>query len=126
MVSLTFTSALVAAVMMMTASAEGSDDFWSTVTTPSAVASPTTTLPAHAMETMGCFETGTPLSNFGYYEYQSPGNCQFLCLQEGKNVLGLANGVDCWCGDMVPAEEWKVENSTCDTTCAGTDKELCT
>ncbi|KAF1362538.1 hypothetical protein EJ07DRAFT_163772 [Lizonia empirigonia] len=77
------------------------------------------------METIGCFETGTPLSNFGYYEFQSPGNCQLVCIEEGKNVLGLANGVDCWCGDKIPAKDWQVDNSTCSTTCQGTDQELC-
>ncbi|KAF3047495.1 hypothetical protein E8E12_009019 [Didymella heteroderae] len=125
MVSLKFTSALVAAAMMMMASAQESDDFWSTVTTPSAIASPTTTLPASAMSTIGCFETGTPLSNYGFYEFQSPGNCQLVCIENGKNVLGLANGVDCWCGDKIPAKDWQVDNSTCGTTCGGTDKELC-
>lgn len=126
MVSFTFTSAFVAAAMMMMASAQDSSDaFWGTVTTPSAVASPTTTLPANAMETIGCFETGTPLSNFGYYAFQSPGNCQLVCIEEGKNVLGLANGVDCWCGNEIPAKEWQVDNSTCSTTCKGTDQELC-
>lgn len=126
MVSLKFTSALVATAMMMIASAQKSDDFWSTVTTPSAVASPTTTLAASAMETIGCFETGTPLTNYGYYKFQSPGNCQLLCIEEGKDVLGLSNGFDCWCGDKIPAEDWQVDNSTCGTTCGGTDKELCT
>ncbi|KAF9701657.1 hypothetical protein EKO04_000718 [Ascochyta lentis] len=126
MVSFTFTSAFVAAAMMMMASAqETSDAFWGTVTTPSAIASPTTTLPASAMETIGCFETGTPLSNYGFYEYQSPGNCQLVCIENGKKVLGLANGVDCWCGDKIPAKEWQVPNSTCGTTCGGTTDELC-
>ncbi|KAF2630085.1 hypothetical protein BU25DRAFT_456493 [Macroventuria anomochaeta] len=126
MVSFNFTSALAAAAMMMMASAqETSDAFWGTVTTPSAIASPTTTLPASAMQTIGCFETGTPLSNYGFYEYQSPGNCQLVCIEEGKNVLGLANGVDCWCGDKIPATEWQVSNDTCSTTCAGTKDELC-
>ncbi|KAH6637613.1 hypothetical protein C7974DRAFT_144866 [Boeremia exigua] len=125
MVSFSFTSALAAAAMLMVASAQSSDDFWSTVTTPSAIASPTTTLPASAMSTIGCFETGTPLSNYGFYKYQSPGNCQLVCIENGKNVLGLANGVDCWCGDKIPAKDWQVDNSTCSTTCGGTDKELC-
>lgn len=126
MVSFKLTSALVATAMMMMASAQDSDDFWSTVTTPSAIATPTTTLPANAMSTIGCFETGTPLSNYGFYEYQSPGNCQFVCIENGKNVLGLSNGVDCWCGDKIPAKEWQVPNSTCSTTCGGTKEELCT
>jgi cell wall integrity and stress response component len=128
MVSFSFTSALAAAAMMMTttmASTQEVDAFWSTVTTPTAVASPTTTLPANAMETIGCFEIGTPLTNYGSYRYQSPGNCQFLCLQEGKNVLGLSNGFDCWCGDKIPAEDWKVDNGTCSTTCGGGDVDIC-
>jgi cell wall integrity and stress response component len=111
--------------MMASAQDTTSDAFWGTVTTPSAIASPTTTLPASAMSTIGCFETGTPLSNYGYYEFQSPGNCQLVCIENGKNVLGLSNGVDCWCGDKIPALDWQVDNSTCGTTCGGTDKEMC-
>lgn len=125
MVSFSFTSALAAAAMLMTVSAQSSDDFWSTVTTPTAVASPTTTIAANAMETIGCFETGTPLVNYGTYKFQSPGNCQFVCLEHGKNILGLSNGIDCWCGDKVPAQDWKVDNSSCTTTCSGTKLENC-
>jgi cell wall integrity and stress response component len=77
------------------------------------------------MQTIGCFDVGTPLDNYGTFDFQSPGNCQFLCLQEGKNVLGLSNGYDCWCGDEIPAKDWQTDNSTCDTTCPGTDKEKC-
>lgn len=125
MVSFSFTSALAAAALMMTASAQSSDDFWSTVTTPSAIASPTVTLPANAMSTIGCFETGTPLQNYGYYNFQSPGNCQFVCLEHQKDVLGLSNGVDCWCGDLIPAKDWQVDNSSCNTGCKGTKDATC-
>ncbi|KAF3004918.1 hypothetical protein E8E13_006908 [Curvularia kusanoi] len=125
MVSFSFTSALAAAAMLMTVSAQSSDDFWSTVTTPTAVASPTTTIAANAMQTIGCFETGTPLVNYGTYKFQSPGNCQFVCLEHGKNILGLSNGIDCWCGDKVPAKDWQVDNSSCTTTCSGTKLENC-
>jgi len=125
MVSFSFTCILAAAAMVMTASAQSSEDFWSTVTTPSAIASPTTTLPANAMSTIGCFETGTPLENYGYYNFQSPGNCQFLCIEHNKNVLGLSNGVDCWCGDKIPAKEWQVDNSSCNTQCKGTSDFKC-
>lgn len=125
MVSFSFTCVLAAAAMVMTVSAQSSEDFWSTVTTPSAIASPTTTLPANAMSTIGCFETGTPLENYGYYNFQSPGNCQFLCIEHNKNVLGLSNGVDCWCGDKIPAKEWQVDNSSCNTQCKGTSDFKC-
>jgi cell wall integrity and stress response component len=40
--------------------------------------------------------------------------------------MGLSDGVNCWCGDEIPALEWRVDNKTCDTTCAGDKTVGCT
>jgi cell wall integrity and stress response component len=39
--------------------------------------------------------------------------------------MALTNGKDCWCGDLVPALQFKRPNSECDTPCAGFDKDTC-
>jgi cell wall integrity and stress response component len=125
MVLIRFVSALAAASMLLTASA--ADDTPTTTTSiKKHITTPTTTIAASEMTTIGCYETGTPLENHGDYNFRSPGNCQLVCLQEGKNVMGLSDGVNCWCGDQIPADEWKVDNKTCDTTCSGDKTVNCT
>lgn len=122
MVLIRLTSALAAAAVLLTAAA--ADDTPST-TIKNHITTPTTTKPASAMNSIGCFETGTPLENHGDYNFQSPGNCQLVCLQEGKNVMGLSDGVNCWCGDQIPPKSSQTDNGTCSTTCGGDDRSLC-
>jgi cell wall integrity and stress response component len=120
-----FTAALAAASMMLGAVADDNP----TPTTTSIkkhITTPTTTIAASEMTSIGCYATGIPLENHGDYNFRSPGNCQLVCLQEGKNVMGLSDGVNCWCGDEIPAKEWQVDNKTCDTTCAGDKTVGCT
>jgi cell wall integrity and stress response component len=122
MVLIKFVSVLAAASMLLTVAA---DDTPST-TIKNPITTPTVTKPANAMVSVGCFATPTPLESHGRYEFQSPGNCQLVCLQENKNVMGLSDGENCWCGDKLPAKSWQVPNSTCDTTCNGDKTTLCT
>ncbi|KAF2685611.1 hypothetical protein K458DRAFT_15075 [Lentithecium fluviatile CBS 122367] len=123
MLSIRFVSALAAtASLLSVASAESSSMSASKVVT---ITEPTTTLPASAMETIGCFATGVPLEDHGSGEFASPGKCQLICLQLNKNILGLSEGTNCWCGDLVPPESTKTDNSSCSTTCSGTDKAIC-
>ncbi|KAH9880049.1 hypothetical protein J1614_002074 [Plenodomus biglobosus] len=123
MVYIRLASVLAAASLLLTAAAQ--DD---TTAAPSStviknpITTPTTTLPASAMTSVGCFETATPLENHGPYEFQTPGNCQLVCISLNKNVMALSDGENCWCGDQIPAEEWQTDNSTCTTPCRG-DKE---
>ncbi|EOA89608.1 uncharacterized protein SETTUDRAFT_159209 [Exserohilum turcica Et28A] len=120
MVSFSLTSALVAASMVMAVSADSG-----TKTIKNPITTPTVTLPASAMTSVGCFATGIPLENHGPYNFQSPGNCQLVCLQLDKNVMGLSDGENCWCGDEIPAKAWQVKNETCSTTCSGDDTTGC-
>jgi cell wall integrity and stress response component len=122
MVLIRFASALAAASILLTAAA---DDTPST-TIKNPITTPTVTLRASALVEIGCFATGTPLENHGPYDFRSPGNCQLVCLQENKNVMGLSDGVNCWCGDKIPAAEWKTDNSSCSTKCSGDDRWKCT
>ncbi|KAL5113941.1 WSC domain [Pleosporales sp. CAS-2024a] len=121
MVVIRFVSALAAATMALSAAAQDSPS--STIKDP--ITTPTIIKPASAMSTIGCFATGTPLENHGPYNFQSPGNCQLVCLQLNKNVLGLSDGTDCWCGDYIPPKSAQAPNSTCSTTCSGDGVSNC-
>ncbi|KAF2033338.1 hypothetical protein EK21DRAFT_109135 [Setomelanomma holmii] len=120
MVLVRFATALAAASMLLTAAADTA-----TPTIKNPITTPTITKPASALVDIGCFATGTPLENHGNYDFQSPGNCQLVCLQENKAVMGLSDGVNCWCGDLIPAKAWQVDNSSCETTCSGDDRWKC-
>lgn len=121
MVLTRFVSALAAASLLLNAAAQDTPS--TTIKDP--ITTPTVTLPASALVEIGCFATGTPLENHGAYQFQSPGNCQLVCLSLGKNVMGLSDGENCWCGDLKPAKQWQVSNDTCDTTCGGDKRVRC-
>lgn len=89
------------------------------------IPTPTKEVEASAIVSIGCFKTSTPLDDHGPYKYQSEGNCQRICIGLEKDVMGLSDGTNCWCGDLIPGEDARVRNETCDTTCAGTDEYLC-
>jgi cell wall integrity and stress response component len=125
MVLIRLVSALAAASVLLTGVA--ADDTPTTTTgIKNHITTPTVTKPASEMVSIGCFETGTPLENHGDYNFRSPGNCQLVCLQENKNVMALSDGINCWCGDEIPAKDWQVANNTCDTTCSGDKTVQCT
>jgi len=124
MVYIRLASVLAAVSMVMMAAAkEKPTPTWATVTDP--ITTPTKTLGASAMVSIGCFETGIPLENHGSFNFQSPGNCQLVCIEQNKPVMGLSNGEECWCGDEIPAKEWQIKNETCGTTCSGDKTWTC-
>ncbi|KAF1843654.1 uncharacterized protein K460DRAFT_378747 [Cucurbitaria berberidis CBS 394.84] len=120
MVLIRFTSAIAAASMLLLAAA---DETPTPIKNP--ITTPTVTLPAREIVEIGCFQTGVPLENHGDYIYRSPGNCQLVCLEQGKNVMGLSDGENCWCGDKKPPKSSQIDNSTCDTTCSGDKTVRC-
>jgi len=77
------------------------------------------------MTSQGCYKSGEPLEDHGSYVFQSPGNCQPICVLLQKPVMGLVDGSNCWCGDLLPALSDKVDNGNCDTPCNGYDKVNC-
>lgn len=120
MISTTFVSAIAAAAMLSMTSAQSSAS-----SSVDLIPTPTVTLPANAMSDIGCFETGVPLQDHGPYDFQSPGNCQLICIMLDKPVMGLTDGTNCWCGDLIPPESAQGQNSSCDTDCSGTDQNKC-
>jgi cell wall integrity and stress response component len=124
MVSIRFASVLAVATMALRGvAADPPPEPSQTVKNP--ITTPTVILAASAMTDIGCFETGVPLENHGHFQFRSPGNCQLVCLELDKDVMGLSDGENCWCGDLIPPEDSKVNNSTCSTTCRGDDTSLC-
>jgi cell wall integrity and stress response component len=117
MVYIRLASVFAAASMVAMAAAADTEPTPTKIKNP--ITTPTVTVPASAMTSVGCFETGTPLENHGEYGFQSPGNCQLVCLEQKKDVMGLSNGKECWCGDEIPAKEWQIKNETCGTPCSG-------
>ncbi|KAH7393839.1 hypothetical protein DE146DRAFT_616980 [Phaeosphaeria sp. MPI-PUGE-AT-0046c] len=120
MVLIRIASVLAAASVLLTAVAQ---DTPSKTTHATDITTPTVTLPARAQVSIGCFATATPLDFYGEYKFQSPGNCQLVCIEQKKNVFAVSDGINCYCGDQIPAKDWQVSNSTCDTECAG-DKTI--
>ncbi|KAF1977103.1 hypothetical protein BU23DRAFT_565251 [Bimuria novae-zelandiae CBS 107.79] len=120
MFSIRIVSAFAAAALLSMASAQDASSS-KIVSIPT----PTATLPANAMETIGCFETGVPLEDHGKGLFVTAGSCQQICLGLDKDVLGLSDGDHCWCGDEYPPKDSQVANSTCNTSCSGDDRTKC-
>ncbi|OCL10326.1 hypothetical protein AOQ84DRAFT_375017 [Glonium stellatum] len=106
MVSTSVVSAMVAASLLSLVSGQ-------------TIPTPTYTGSLNAMTDEGCFSTGDPLEDHGSYTFQSTGNCQPICVGLGKPVMGLVNGSNCWCGDLLPPKAAQVDNSSCNTPCNG-------
>lgn len=123
MFSIKLISTLAAATSLLTMASAATTS--SSSSSMDLIPTPTVTLAANAMSDIGCFATGTPLENHGPYKFQSDGNCQLICIMLGKNVLGLSDGTDCWCGDQIPAKEWQLPDGNCSTTCAGDKTHKC-
>jgi cell wall integrity and stress response component len=116
-------SVFVAASTMLMAMAADAVEPSQTVKNP--ITTPTVTVPASQMTEIGCFETGIPLENHGHYNFRTPGNCQLVCLELGKDVMALSDGENCWCGDLIPPADSQTKNESCSTTCRGDDTSLC-
>jgi cell wall integrity and stress response component len=120
MPSLTSLFAIAAACLATTSYAGDTTNtaFFSTPT-----AEPTN---VRTMTYSGCFSDSRPMIDHGPYDFQSQGNCQRICYTLGNFVMGLGNGTDCWCGDELPSVSSKVDDSQCNTPCAGYGSQTCT
>ena len=77
------------------------------------------------MKKVGCFSSSKPLKDQGSATFQTSGYCQPICADKNQAVMGLTEGSNCWCGDLLPAENTKVSDDKCDTPCNGYDQENC-
>lgn len=122
MLSITLKVALAASYLLQVVSATPAP----TATVPTGIIpSATYTGTVGALSTIGCFSVSQPLEDQGQYEFTTDGVCQKVCTGLGKPVLGMVDGTNCWCGDLLPPLNSQVDNSSCNTPCAGYDKANC-
>ena len=51
--------------------------------------------------------------------------CQCLCLDEGKAYAGTQFFTQCYCGDNLPANDMKLPEADCASTCGGNSSQIC-
>ncbi|CAD6451482.1 d3a998fd-2dce-4e0b-a0ca-bbd7b38cde67 [Sclerotinia trifoliorum] len=75
---------------------------------------------------MGCFSSGEGLTKNSTYIYNSKGWCQMQCVPAAEYaVQATYNSDECWCGDDLPPAADLVDDSKCNSPCAGTSLEMC-
>lgn len=84
-----------------------------------AATSPYASTATGTMKSIGCYSSSGDFTNAGSYEWQTSSHCQATCLALQKPVLGLNQGGDCWCGDLLPAPDTQVSTSQCNIQCFG-------
>lgn len=73
----------------------------------------------------GCFSSGDGLTKNSTYTYNSKGYCQTQCVPIDYAVQATYNSDECWCGNDLPPAADLVDDSKCDSPCAGIDTEMC-
>ncbi|EME77603.1 uncharacterized protein MYCFIDRAFT_191065 [Pseudocercospora fijiensis CIRAD86] len=81
-------------------------------------------LQKRAQSYKGCYSSSGDMTKAGSYMYQSNGYCGDQCSGKNQAVMGLTDK-DCWCGDNMPSDSDKVDDSKCNTPCPGWDKVEC-
>lgn len=77
------------------------------------------------MTTLGCYANVDPLVKDNTNTFQTPGLCQPVCVKEGHAVMALTGGSTCYCGDVIPASDNKVDDNLCNMPCTGYDLQTC-
>ncbi|KAB8293473.1 hypothetical protein EYC80_007783 [Monilinia laxa] len=78
-----------------------------------------------ALTYKGCFSSGDGLTKNSTYTYNSKGYCQTQCVPIDYAVQATYNSDECWCGDDLPPADDLVDDSKCDSPCAGINTEMC-
>ena len=73
----------------------------------------------HAMTDEGCYSLAGSLQDQGSYLYQTQGYCQTVCTKLNKPVGATTRGSNCFCGDLLPPQNGKTDNDSCNTPCNG-------
>lgn len=74
----------------------------------------------------GCYSSAASMTSVGTYMYQSSGYCSTQCSNKNSPSMALTNGNDCYCGDEIPADSDKVDDTKCNTACTGYGQTNCT
>lgn len=73
----------------------------------------------------GCYSSAASMSSVGTYMYQSTGYCSTQCANQDSPAMALTSGNDCYCGDELPADSDKVDDSKCNSPCTGYGQTNC-
>ncbi|KAJ9603652.1 Protein SLG1 [Cladophialophora chaetospira] len=97
----------------------------SPVTAQDPSAAPSATSAPKAITTLGCYQHPDPLAVQADYDFQTSGYCQQQCVALGKSVMAITGGSTCYCGDEIPALDQEVDETKCDSICAGYGQQTC-
>lgn len=74
----------------------------------------------------GCYKkVSPPLEELGEWKYQSHGWCSQKCTEKKKAVFALYSATHCFCGNELPPDSQKTDNSSCTAVCPGYGTEYC-
>jgi len=83
-----------------------------------------------ALTYVACYSSAGSLTYNDDWTYQTQGYCQQQCvsLTGGTTypILATSNSTQCWCGDAEPPAADKVDDSKCNSICAGYAPDMCT
>jgi hypothetical protein len=74
---------------------------------------------------LGCYEGFAGMTFAFSFNYMSPDQCKFECINKKMTVLGVSAGFDCYCGLTTPPASAKVDDSKCNMGCAGFGQTSC-
>ena len=92
---------------------------------PSPLSHPVVKRGLSTMTYQGCFSSSDGLTDQGSWTFQTSGYCQPICVNANQAVLATTGGTNCFCGDVLPPADSKVDDSKCSTPCDGYDTEEC-
>lgn len=74
----------------------------------------------------GCYNSSGSLQTKGDDNFQSRGKCRETCVKDpGYSVQAMTNSTLCLCGNYLPNDAYKVDNSKCKQGCPGFVQESC-
>ncbi|KAI0382019.1 WSC domain-containing protein [Hypomontagnella monticulosa] len=78
-----------------------------------------------AIEYVGCFGPPSDFEYDGRHIFQSVGRCNQVCSTLDFPVLAVSNGTNCFCSHAIPPPDRAVEESLCNSPCAGYAMQMC-
>lgn len=78
-----------------------------------------------AIEYVACFGPPSDFEHDGRHVFQTVGLCNQICNALEFPVIAVSNSTDCFCSNALPPLNRVVEESFCNTPCAGYAREMC-
>ncbi|CUS08291.1 unnamed protein product [Tuber aestivum] len=74
----------------------------------------------------GCYNSSGSLQTKGEDNFQSRGKCRETCVKSpGYSVQAMTNSTLCLCGNFLPNDAYKADDSKCRQGCPGFEDETC-